>query len=206
MKICLFGGTFDPIHLGHLNMIKAVHDYTSPDKIIIIPTGNSYLKKKVSDASHRFRMCELALAYFKDYKADIEISDIEIRRDGPSYTYETLENFKDLYPEDELYWVLGEDSINYIDSWYHPEIILSLAHMLVLGRHGGDNQNQAIMDRIAALKKRFKANIEYIPYNFDISSTEIKAKVNTPDFNYEEYLTREVYEYIVNNGLYSDNE
>lgn len=197
-KICLFGGTFDPIHIGHINMANTAYLNYGFDNIIFIPTGNSYLKSNVTEASHRFNMTNLAIARY-DY---FEISDYEIKHDGPSYTFETIQYFSNKYKKDELYFLLGEDSIRYIDKWKNPDIIFDAANVIVAKRASADNIVE-LDEVIKGLKETYNASIEY--YNFDekISSTELRGFLKNKDYKMaEEYMDKNVIEYILDKKLY----
>ena len=122
MRIGIFGGTFNPPHLGHKHLAQQLKEKARLDKIIIIPanTPPHKVSKELADGLHRTKMCELLFneAYY-------EISDIEIKRQGKSYTVDTVAELKSLYPEDELFLIIGSDMLMSFDRWYRYEDILA---------------------------------------------------------------------------------
>ena len=118
-KIGIMGGTFDPIHLGHLALAEKAFQFIPLDFVLFIPTGISYRKKDVTDAVHRKNMCELAIRntpYFY-------LSEIEINKKGNTYTYETLQDLKRQYENSELFFIIGADSLFSIETWKCPDLI-----------------------------------------------------------------------------------
>lgn len=122
MRIGIFGGTFNPPHLGHKHLAEEIKEKARLDKIIIIPANTPPHKesKALADGSHRVKMCELLFS-----ESFYEISDIELKRQGKSYTVDTVEELKKLYPEDELFLIIGADMLMSFDRWYRYEDILS---------------------------------------------------------------------------------
>lgn len=121
MRIGIFGGTFNPPHLGHKHLAEEVKAKAELDKIIIIPanTPPHKVSKELADGFHRMKMCELL--FNEDF---YEISDLEIKRQGKSYTVDTVSELKKLYPEDELFLIIGTDMLMTFDKWYRYEDIL----------------------------------------------------------------------------------
>ncbi len=128
MRIGIFGGTFNPPHLGHKHLAKELKEKAELDKIIIIPacTPPHKVSRELADGVHRMKMCELL--FTDDF---YEISDIEIRRQGKSYTVDTVEQLKKLYPDDELFLIIGADMLMSFDKWYRYEDILSNVRLCV---------------------------------------------------------------------------
>lgn len=122
MRIGIFGGTFNPPHLGHKHLAEEIRETANLDKIIIIPafTPPHKASKELADGVHRMKMCELL---FNDSFYDI--SDIEIKRQGKSYTVDTVTELKKLYPDDELFLIIGADMLMSFDKWYRYEAILA---------------------------------------------------------------------------------
>ena len=115
MKIGLFGGTFDPIHMGHVDMIRQVCEHMPLDKVIFIPAYiPPHKNKTITPYHHRMAMVKLAL----QHDSMFEISDYESKTSKPSYTFHTLSYFKENYPNDEFFYIMGVDSFNNIESWY----------------------------------------------------------------------------------------
>lgn len=131
MRIGIFGGTFNPPHLGHKHLAEQIKFKASLDKIIIIPanTPPHKVSKDLADGVHRVKMCELLFS--EDY---YEISDIELKREGKSYTVDTVTELKKLYPCDELFLIIGADMLMSFDRWYRYEDILSAVKLCVTAR------------------------------------------------------------------------
>ena len=131
MKIGIFGGTFNPIHYGHLRAAEEVRERFDLTKIIFIPSKDPPLKKgELLYPEHRYRMTELAIAG-NDF---FEISDIEHKRPGKSYSVHTVEELRDIYPDTDLYFILGVDTFLDIPNWWNPERLISLIDFIVISR------------------------------------------------------------------------
>ncbi len=188
-KIGIFGGTFNPVHNGHINIAKTAKDSLGLDFVIMLPSGNPPHKKgeDLLDAGIRHIMLKLAV---KDIDGLIPC-DYEVKREEYSYTVNTLEFFKRIYPKDELYFIMGGDSIDYFDKWYKPEKIVSLAKLVVYGR--GKEHN------IKAIEDRFSIEITVLDGDFiDISSTELRENREL----LKSSVPKNVYEFINKYRLY----
>ena len=175
MKIGIMGGTFDPIHNGHLYIAKRAKKEFSLDKVIFIPTGVSYMKTGVSKAEHRYEMVRLAV---KD-NPDFEISDLEVFRGGNTYTFETIGELKKEYPDAKLYFIIGTDTLFMLEKWKNYEYIFDNVTILVADRTG-ENQNRQ-RDKADELKKKYNARIKFLkaePYN--LSATLLRAAFKIP--------------------------
>lgn len=131
-KVGVYGGSFNPIHLGHIGIIKYVLTQKKLDKLIVVPVGNPSHREGL--ISSRVRM-EMAVAACRDIEG-VEVSDIEIREMGTSYTYETLMKLKRIYPEAEFYEIIGEDSADYLHEWKEYHKMIEAAKFIVLRRRG----------------------------------------------------------------------
>ena len=196
MKTGIYGGSFNPIHKGHIKLALTVIDELGLDRLIIIPTFSTPLKDNsdFADSAHRLDMCRLALS---DY-SNIEVSDIEIRREGNSYTYLTVNSIKELYPDDKLYLIVGADMFVTLDKWKYPKKIFRNASVVVVARNGGDYDVESKAEEL----RHMGCRSVIIPRTVcDISSTEIRnsLKANT---DVGEYLDSRVLEYIKQNKLY----
>ena len=130
-KIGIMGGTFNPIHYGHLILAERARESFSLDYVIFIPSGLSYMKDDVLDSNIRYQMTALAIKDNPNFK----ISAIETNRIGNSYTYETLEELSLLEKEGStFYFIIGEDSLFNIEQWKFPERIFQLAEIIVAKR------------------------------------------------------------------------
>jgi nicotinate-nucleotide adenylyltransferase len=168
MRIAIFGGSFDPIHKGHLEIIEKLSDDFHMDKIIVIPTNVSYYKKSKSMFTYdkKLELCKLAINKSeKLHNKNIEVSDIERTIGEDEGFAHTILRLKDIYPNDELFTVIGSDSYNYINTWRSYQLIYENSKLIVAKRP----ENQ-IDDSIG---------IEYLvlEMNNDNSSTEIRKKI-----------------------------
>lgn len=182
MRIGLYGGSFDPVHVGHLAVAEKAKEQYNLDKVIFIPTGSMPHKKGcVADACHRIKMLELS---FDDIS--YSISDYEVNRNEISYSADTIEHFKSLYPDDEIYFIIGGDSYAYIDKWHEPHRIFENATVLVFPREG-----EVILPPAKQL----------VVEQVSVSSSEIREKIKLQK-NVSNLLKNEVYNYIIENNLY----
>ena len=198
MRYGILGGTFNPIHKGHVHLAEEALKKASLDKVFFVPTGVPYLKKqnKVLDSSHRLKMVELAI----EGNPNFEASDIEIKREGDTYTFETLQEFNKLYPEDEFFFIMGADCLFTIENWYKPEIIFELSTLIAVGRDDLDNEDVKV--KSDDLRKRFGAKIITIDFEMvNVSSTMIREAL-TKGSTKPDFLDEKVFEYIKDNHLY----
>ena len=136
MKIGLMGGSFDPIHLGHLRAAENAREALSLDEVLFVPAASPphKLDLRLSPARDRLAMVELATAGNPSFVA----SDVELRRAGPSYTADTLAELKRERPEDELFLIVGSDTLGEMASWHEPARIFALSTIAVASRPGVD--------------------------------------------------------------------
>lgn len=172
-KIALFGGTFDPVHNGHIALARRVLEDFSLDKIIFIPAGTPPHKKgrKITDAAHRYRMVTLAT---KDNPRFL-VSDFEINSKTPNYSYLTIPHFKELFPEDEIFFLVGGDSFQDFPDWKCYRKLLALCTFLVVPRPGisGPQYLEKFHGDETPPRVHFVKNFAY-----DISSTDIREKLS----------------------------
>ena len=193
MKIGILGGTFNPIHNGHLMLAKEAYEQHSLDKVWIMVSPNPPHKAgtTIVDVTHRNNMAKAAIEPY-DF---MEFSDYEQRREGFIYTAETLTLLKKDFPENEYYFIIGGDSLENIEKWYHPEIVLANCVLLAAGRD--DLFNEALIARINELNAKYNADIRLVKMQpMDVSSTEIRAG----DFD---DIPDSVRSYIYDNKLYN---
>lgn len=188
-KIAIFGGTFDPIHNGHLITALYLYETRGLEKIIFVPSYISPHKqdKKSTDSIHRINMIKLALEDFPYF----EYSDFEIEKENISFTYNTLIEFKKYYDFIEL--IIGYDNLLTFNKWKHPEKIIELAKLVVLKRS---------VDKPGEEKNKFFDNAEIVNSPIiEISSTQIRERVSSSK-NISPLVPHKVKEYIYKNGLY----
>lgn len=138
-RLGLFGGTFDPIHNGHIHLILALLERNLVDEIVVIPTGNPWMKNQPPSASAKDRhaMVEIALAELpSEMQSRISISDSEILRQGPTYTIDTVNEVKASHPDKKLFLILGDEAFATIDKWHRSSELMALIEPLVIAREG----------------------------------------------------------------------
>lgn len=203
-RIGILGGTFDPIHNGHLMIAKEAQNEYDLSEVILIPTGVSYMKKDVTDSVFRYEMVKLAI----QDKPEFQISDVEIQREGNTYTCDTIAYFREKYPTDDLFFIIGTDSLFSIEKWRNVQYIFNNCTILCATRPGepaDETIKQEEQTKAKELSIKFNAKINFIHcVPMDISSTEIRAYRKTnPDAplnNLE--LPVSVAEYIFRQDLY----
>lgn len=192
MKIGILGGSFNPIHKGHLNLGQSAVKVLNLDKVIFIPANLSPFKdnKEMIPAEDRFKMCEIAISKYEKF----EISDIEINKNEKNYTIDTIKELIMRYPEDELYLLVGSDEFLLIDKWKDYKEIFKLVKVCTLAR------TQSDIERINNKKKELeRENLDSIILDseiVDISATEIRKDIGKADNN---LVIPEVIDYINRN-------
>lgn len=198
MKIGIMGGTFNPIHYGHLILAQEALEQCDLDKVLFIPSGKSYMKdeRKIVDGIMRYEMVERAICGNDKFF----ISDIELRRAGNTYTYETLLELEVLYPGSELFFIIGDDTLFTIESWYQPQIIFEHCTLVAAIREHADLQ--LLEAKRKELKDKYKASIILLKSSqIEISSTMIRDKISNR--NSVQYLLPDaVRDYIKEHELY----
>ena len=169
MRIAIYGGSFNPIHIGHEKIVDYVLNNLNMDKIIIIPVGiPSHRENNLEQSDTRLKICK---EIFKGNKK-IEVSDIEIKSEGKSYTYDTLLKLMDLYGENnEFFEIIGEDSLKSLKTWKNYEELLKICKFIVFRRK--DDKNIQIDEEFLNNKNIIILENEY----YNISSTEIRNMV-----------------------------
>lgn len=199
-KIGIFGGSFDPIHQGHLNIAQSAYEEFSLDEVWFIPAGHSPNKDErgMTSAIDRAEMVALAIAPYPYFK----LSRMEIEAQQTSYTYLTLSSLKEQYPDAELYFIMGADSLDYFEKWKHPEIICEKAIILTAVRD--DMDIAAIEKKISEIQSLFPARIYPIRGGrTEVSSTELRS-IYKKAGNIPAMIPDAVLKYISEHGLYSD--
>ena len=197
MRIGLYGGTFDPIHTGHLIVIENAINYMNLDKVIILPSSNPPHKKHKKKTATNIRV-EMVAEAIKD-NDKIILSTYESTDQTVRYTHETIRYFKKYFPEDEIFYILGEDSFLTIDTWRNYEDILD-ENIIVFTRSNIDSASE-LVEKVEIIKKD-NPNIFLINnLNINISSTLIRGLVK--DKKSIKYLVSDEVKYIIEKrGLY----
>ena len=201
MKIGIYGGTFNPPHLGHMAAAKAAVAALKLDKLLLIPAAIPPHKALPSDTpapEHRLAMVE---KWADGMGAGVEVSALELEREGKSYTSDTLRAIRQTYPDAELWLLMGTDMFLTLHLWHEPEVILSLAGICAFGRTEQDGEALFAPQR-EHLQKNFDAKITTItlPGLVDISSTRLREQLENGGGG--QYLLPSVYGYILMHRLY----
>ena len=199
--IAVFGGTFNPIHIGHKEIIDEILKIGDVEKVIVIPTKIPPHKTVdfMADESDRLNMCSLVAEEF----AHVEVSDIELKRVGKSYTIDTIIDLKKLYPHSDIAITIGADMVVTFDEWKDYKEIVKLAKIITFSRTTTDYDFYG--QGICKLKE---LGADVIPVDrkiSDISSTSVRNMV-LQGKDASKYLPEKVYSYITSNNLYGDNK
>ena len=198
-KVGIMGGTFNPIHLAHTEMAKVCLQQQDLDKILFMPSKNPPHKKDKSilPENERAVMVKLAVSEYDKFV----FSDFELQRKGTTYTADTLRLLQEENPDDNYYFIMGADSLLYLDKWYRPQEILKRAVILAIGRDGS-TPDELKEKRKELIKQYDKADIRFVHMRqMDISSSMIREGIAHGE-NMEKYLDKEEWNYINANGLY----
>ena len=199
-NIGLFGGTFDPVHNGHLHIARAFADETGLDTVVFLPAGDPYHKPQApqTSAAHRLAMTELAAAE----DARFAVSDCDIVRGGATYTFDTVQIFRQQFPAARLWWLLGSDSLMKLHTWKKWQTLVKQTHIAVAMREG-DSLGQTPRELHAWLGEALQngsVRILQAPL-YDISSTRIRQDIRNGSLP-DGLIPPQVARYIREHGLY----
>ena len=138
-RVGIYGGTFDPIHLGHLHVITQLFEKDLVDQLLVVPAGEPLLRNNapIASAAQRRAMCQLALADLPSAIASkVQVNPIEVLRMGPSYAIDTVEAVAQNFPGDTIVLVIGQDAAEKLDQWHRIEELRTMVQFLVIGRPG----------------------------------------------------------------------
>ncbi len=195
-RIGLFGGTFDPVHSGHIALAKRVTEDFSLDRLIFIPAGNPPHKQKneITSAAHRIKMVQLAT----EDEPKFAVSDYEEKSETPNYSYLTISHFKKVFPDDEIFFLIGGDSFRNLPEWKNYRTLLALCTFIVVPRPGVEKcdylekfHGDEVPPRVLFLKN----------FSYDLSSTEVRNALSRGR-NAEGFVPDAVLTYIRQNQLY----
>lgn len=203
MKIGIYGGTFNPPHLGHLEAARTAVEELGLDKLFLIPAAippHKDLPQNTPDSAHRVTMVEKT-ADALNLGDKVEVSLIEVEREGKSYTADTLAQLHQQYPQAQLWLLMGTDMFMTLHQWYQPEKILGLASICAFGRNVGD-EGKLFAPQVERLTIDFSATVKVIslPSLVKISSTQLRQQLAAGAGG--EYLLPAVYGHILMNQLY----
>ena len=192
------GGTFNPIHNGHLTLAKVAFRQLKLDEVLFVPCGMPYMKvgQKIASAKDRVKMTALAIQDIPEFT----LSTVEIEQQGNTYTYVTLEHLKTQNPDTEYYFIVGADSLFHMTQWACPERIF--ANCCVLAAVRNDKTDLDMERQIHFLKERYHADIRLLQTEcMDISSSDIRRRVHQGEPIGRD-VPKAVREYIERKGLY----
>lgn len=196
-KVGIMGGTFNPIHFGHLLLAETAFHQFHLDEILIMPTKNPYYKKISNSVTEKDRvaMVELAIEDNRHFR----LSKEELDREGTTYTVETLSHLTKKNPDYEYYFIMGADSLYHIESWKEPEKILEMATIVVAGRAG---TGTSLSSQIEYIENKYEASIYRLNSPvLEISSNDIRRRVRDGE-SIRYLLPSKVVDYIYEHDLY----
>lgn len=200
-KILIYGGTFDPVHRGHVNAFESAKALVSPDLSVIIPNKIPPHKERRGLASGEDRMNMLRLTFGES--EDILYSDYELRREGKSYSLYTLQHFYDEFKDSKLYFIIGSDSILSFHKWFEYKKILKLCTLVCVSRVSGD---RAELEKAALFLTSQGGSVllaDTVP--FEVSSSQIRMMIRNGG-DAACYLNENVVEYIRRHNLYTEDD
>ena len=199
MNKAILGGSFNPIHKGHLKMAECAHNQFGLDDIVVMPNKTTYYKENIEFVSDADRLSMIRLAI--EGKSYLSVSDMEILRGGVTHTIDTIREFERLYPGVKLYFVIGGDSLAWVDRWVSAKELLESVTFLTAVR--GENDIERSKDIIRRIKSEHpKSQIELLNMeDYPVSSSGIREKIKCGE-DVSGVLPDKVYDYILEHGLY----
>lgn len=206
MKIGIYGGTFDPPHLGHMAAARSVMNTLGLDKLLLVPAKIPPHKDLPSDSAgvrDRLKMAELMADGLDPADGRVEVSSIEVDRPGKSYTVDTLEQLAREYPDDELWLLMGSDMLLTFHQWKDPRRICALAGLCAFARSRMDDV-RALHDAAQRVRADYggRVTVTELEDGVDISSTQLRGQLARDPDGASPYLWCQVYGYILQHGLY----
>jgi nicotinate-nucleotide adenylyltransferase len=187
VNIGLFGGSFDPVHIGHLRAAQDAFERCGLDKLLFIPAGHAPLKgPERASGLHRIAMLQAVT----DGDPRYGVSDFELSRDGPSYTVDTLEHFRAIWPDDRLFWIIGADQLGKLMRWKAADRLRDLAEFICLERPGFDPEEPTgfSVHRVSG-------------HETEVSSSEIRERIDR-GLSVDGLVPEKALVYLRKNGLY----
>lgn len=200
MRKGIYGGTFDPIHNGHIALATTAVEKLQLSKVIFVPTGNPPHKegRNVTDATLRLQLTKLAISNYSKF----EVSDFEVNEKNYSYTYKTLEHFKAMEEDTEWFFLSGMDCLFDLEKWKYPERVLGAAKFVAISREGYNEED--IINRKNYLEGRYGYPIEILPMELSSISSSFIRNLAKLGKNYSDFLPKKVYNRIVELSLYKE--
>ncbi len=203
MNVGIYGGTFDPPHIGHTAAAKAAIAALRLDRLLLIPDAQPPHKPLPAGSATPRQRYEMTVLASAELGGTVEVSNMELRRAGVSYTADTLETLREQYPEDELYLLMGSDMFLTLQEWHEPERVMRLAHIAPFSRETED-ETAVFAAQKARLERDFGARITVVPHPqvVELSSTEVRTALTDGRGGGEELLPPPVWGYILRERLY----
>lgn len=203
-RIGIMGGTFNPIHRGHVQIAQSAYEQYHLEEVWFMPNHIPAYKanEQLISGEDRLAMVELAIQATGYFRA----SDYELRREGNTYTWETLKGLKEEYPDNDFYFIMGADSLMYFDKWVHPEQIVSMAHILVAARN--HTSFEQLQEKITQLEQLYSCSHFHILRCREIACSssrlrqELAGNPESPSGYIQQYLDPTVLRYIKDKKLY----
>ncbi len=202
-NIGIMGGTFDPIHNGHLLLGRQAYTEYGLDCIWYMPSGQPPHKKdhRITPAEDRCAMVRLAIAH----EPGFQLSEFETSREGNTYTAQTLKLLHEAYPEHKFFFIIGADSLYEIEGWYHPEEVLALVPILVAEREY-PHDHLTMDQQIAYLSEKYTCNIQKLHcQEIDVASADIRQAL-ADGRSIQEFVPAAVEAYIIAHHLYQEED
>ncbi len=201
MKVAIFGGSFNPVHNEHVKVALGAVEELCLDKLIVMPTFISPHKQNVGVISSKHRLNMLKIAFSNC--SNIEVSDFEIVKGGVSYTYQTVEHFKNLYEDAKLYFMMGSDMLENFPTWKNPQLICNNSTLLLTERRSGEFDDYKLINKVESL---YNAKVEKLNvYGEKLSSTKIRVYKKL-GLSLEGLVPKQVEDYIDKNDIYPSNK
>lgn len=195
-KLLIFGGSFNPVHNGHISLALAAQSFTGANKLIVLPTNISPHKSgNIIEPFHRFNMCKMAFDKFDK----TEVSDLEIKRGGISYTIDSLNEIKKVYRNSEIFLLVGSDMFIDLNSWKDASKIFEIAKICAACRTYGEHGE--VLNYSKFLQKMGAKVLIMDFYPFEVSSSEIRSKIKN-GVSIKGLVPDNIFDYIIENKLY----
>ncbi|MBU3692055.1 MAG: nicotinate (nicotinamide) nucleotide adenylyltransferase [Candidatus Nanopelagicaceae bacterium] len=187
-KVGIFGGSFDPIHLGHVHLISELSKRTNFDEFVVVPAGQPWQKNPVASKFDRLEMTKLALQ-----DLPVRISDVEVKRSGNSYAIDTVNELKSEFDPCQIVWIAGSDIVSQLHTWHHIEELAQLVKFLIVKRPNSKIDTTQIPNFINFTEIEIAA--------LDISATQVRSAIAAQG-DIGELIPDKVAEFIKSKGLY----
>ena len=191
MKIGLMGGSFDPVHFGHLRAARDAMDQYALDRLILVPAAQTPRKSGITKTSGHHRMAMLQAAIGDDDR--LKVSDFEVSQGGVSYTINTVRYFREQFPTDELFWIIGADQVPLLDQWRSIDEVVKMVEFIYLARPGHPTAARLATSGLTLHRCEGRST--------NISSTELRGCIQQRKF-VDEFVPRAVAVYIEQYDLY----